>query len=99
MDFIDKTGKDPILLEWWKKAEGERKEGNRKQSIIIFKRNRRNTCVMIRLKFLVDLVSRLSKIPADILVLEKVNNGVDDFIIMDYLEFFKWFTPATLEVL
>jgi len=47
LSFVDSSPKNkkPILLQWWIKAENEKKEHNKKYSLIIFKRDRKKTCI------------------------------------------------------
>jgi hypothetical protein len=99
LDFIDKTGKPPILIKWWDKAEGEREDAGRKETLIIFRRNRRKTCVMIRLHFFADLMGFCGNYHGDRLAYVTHAKGKDNKVILDYKGFFDWFSPATLEVL
>lgn len=46
LDFIDSKKKEPLLLEWWRKAENERKGLGRKWSLIIFQRDGKKPCVV-----------------------------------------------------
>ena len=49
LDLLDKSDglKDTLLLQWWKKAEEERGFAERKHSLIIFRRNRREACIFM----------------------------------------------------
>lgn len=60
IDFSVKVKKKPILFQWWIKAEKERKQHKRKWSIIIFKRDRKETCVFLSKKVF-DIFIRLNK--------------------------------------
>lgn len=50
LTIIDKLikEKDPILIEWYKKLEGELKDHKRKFGFIIFQRDRKNACITFR---------------------------------------------------
>lgn len=46
LDYID-SDKEDVLIKWWEKLEKERNECGRKFSILIFKRDSKQTCMMI----------------------------------------------------
>jgi hypothetical protein len=47
LDFLDRTKGKTQLFQWWAKCEKERKREKRKHSLVIFRRNNRETCVMM----------------------------------------------------
>ncbi len=56
LDLIDSKAKtDSTLIEWWKKAEKEREEAVRKDSIIIFQRDMKNTSIMMGKMFFFNI--------------------------------------------
>jgi hypothetical protein len=48
LDFLDKNKGEPLLLKWWNKAEKERRLANRKYILIIFRRDRHKSCVLLK---------------------------------------------------
>lgn len=40
----------PILLEWWRDAQKKRKEAGRKRTFIVFKRDRKEICILMSRK-------------------------------------------------
>lgn len=98
LDFLDKTGKDTVLLEWWKKAEGEKELAERSETMIIFKRNRRRTCVMLAVGFFGVLEEFIGQWVGKLIEVVDYDKEIK-LVVVDYKEFFNWFTPKTLEVL
>lgn len=47
LDFVDSNKKEPLLMHWWAKAEMECSEAGRKEPLIIFKRDGKQTGVML----------------------------------------------------
>lgn len=52
---IGKRKKKPVLIEWWKKAQKERKKAGRKRVFIVFRRDRKESCLVISRKFFLKL--------------------------------------------
>ena len=48
LDFLDKNKGEPLLLKWWNKAEGERRLAERKYVLIVFRRDRHKSCILIK---------------------------------------------------
>ena len=49
LDKLD-SSKNPILLEWWRKVERERRQTRRKYSFIIFRRDAKQACIVMIVK-------------------------------------------------
>ncbi|KKK58104.1 hypothetical protein LCGC14_3047790 [marine sediment metagenome] len=89
LDFVD-TNKLPLLYKWWEKAEKERKEAKREASIIIFKRDMKNACVMMDADVLHELM-----------LLHSVNNIIIQIkktylIILSLHDFIENVDPSTI---
>ena len=48
--ILAKRKKNPVLIEWWKKAQKERKLAGRKRTFIVFRRDRKQGCIMMSRK-------------------------------------------------
>jgi hypothetical protein len=48
LDFLDKNKGEPILLKWWNKSEKERRLAKRKYILIIFRRDRHKSCILMK---------------------------------------------------
>ena len=55
LSYIDSKQKSPLLRQWWEKAETEREEAGRPETMIIFQRDGRASCVMINTNYFEDL--------------------------------------------
>lgn len=89
LQFVDKlsSSKAPILLQWWKKAEKERKFGKRKNTLIIFKRDRHEICCMISGLLFSKCKNRYNKPLFNFI---NVTLGTKNFIVMRYYDFLGW---------
>ena len=98
LDLLDKkVGKDALLLEWWKKAEEERKFASRKYSVIIFRRNKREACILME-RSLADILE--SECGNDSMLYITVNLKTEDmFDIFLLSDFLNWVSPSTIDLL
>jgi len=48
LDFLDKNKGEPLLLKWWNKSEKERELAERKYILIIFRRDRHKSCILMK---------------------------------------------------
>jgi len=94
LDLLDKkAGKDALLLEWWKKAEEERKFAKRKYSIIIFRRNRKETCVLMDIELYIKLEQQCGDTEKNNIKIEITKNVFEVILLSD---FFDWVSPASI---
>jgi len=100
LDFLDKkTGKDTLLLEWWKKAEEERKYAKRKYSLIIFRRDRKEACILMERSLAGKLEYECGKVPIRWICINLETKDVMKFDIFLLSDFFKWISPAIINIL
>jgi len=90
-----KAGNDALLLEWWKKAEEERKFAKRKYSIIIFRRNKREACILME-RSLADILE--SECGNDSMLYITINLKTKDmFDIFLLSDFLNWVSAETIK--
>jgi len=96
LNFLDKAerSKDPVLFRWWLKAEQERADAKRKWTVIIFKRDRHEKCIMLEYDFFSKLEQENGEWSSD----EVIDVMYEDhnFIIVRYEDFFDWLSPQTI---
>jgi len=99
LSFVDwrfkKNG--PILLQWFEKAEKERKEDGRFGVLLIFKRDRHLRCVMINKDLFVKIKKIRGTSPPTPYATITIGNSLQCFHIMLYSSFFRWMTPETVK--
>ena len=99
LDFLDKkSGKDTLILQWWKKAEEERKFAKRKYSMIIFRRNRREACVLME-RSLSGKLEYEGGIPMQWICISIESKDVMKFDIFLLNDFFIWVSPESIKSL
>jgi len=87
LNTVDSSG-ELILLKWFSKAQKECNEAKKKQVMLIFKRNRKKPCIMMESNFLGFLESSKNKEYME----RQIEICLNEFVIVNYKEFFKWFT-------
>ena len=90
LNFIDKLKGEPLLIKWWKKAEQERKECKRKWSVIIFRRDRHKSCIMLNTSMLKKIESLFGKCPNDFII---IKHKKFNFLILKLDSFLSWVHP------
>lgn len=97
--FVDSltNKKEPILLRWWLKAEKERKLADRKYSILIFKRDRHEKCIMMSAELFVRLESLNGSYINPIVTICTINNPT--LFIISFDLFKQWCTPESIYLL
>lgn len=99
LNIIDTTKNiktKPALYEWWLKAEKQAKEAKRKYILIIFRRDRKEACLMLNEKiFLICNQYSLSEIKYIKTIFKKAKNK--KVIIININDFFKWCPPSTFK--
>lgn len=94
LDMVDKaSGKDTVLLQWWKKAEDEKKFAERKYSIIIFRRNSRVSCIMMEGKLFNIFQNECGEFYSDEIIIYRTKKRLTIITLRD---FFDWVSPATI---
>jgi len=101
LDLIDtpenkNRKKEPVIMEWWKDAQVKRKEAGRKRVFIIFRRDRKNTCIMMsRSSF-----KQLEKINGPMIFppycWNWINYNGKEFMVFTTDHFFGWCDPASM---
>jgi len=87
-----KTQKLPIFIEWWIKAEQERKQHNRKFTFVIFKRDRKQECIAISKDTFQKLVKNNDTPSTDASVLVIIHQKCD-IVLMTLDYFLSWCSP------
>ena len=90
LDFIDKAKGVPILIQWWDKATGERHLAGRKYTVLIFRRDRHKSCIMISGNMFSDLQNWFGDFPKDRI---EINTYKYNLIIIDFEIFLSWCHP------
>jgi len=95
LDFLDKkTGKNTLLLQWWNKAEEERKFAKRKYSLIIFRRNRKEACVLMDIELYIKLEQQCGDTEKNNIKIETIKNVFEIILLSD---FFTWVSPSSIK--
>jgi hypothetical protein len=91
------TNKRNILEEWWIKVEKERVQAKRHYSWVIFKRTRKNRCIMTSQRF----VNQISlELYATRSIPRSITFPTDQLMrIMDFNEFLAWCSPEAIKKL
>jgi hypothetical protein len=97
LSFVDSnTKKGPLLLEWWHKAEIERQEAGRKFTIIIFKRDRHEKCIMMSSKLFLYLEELNNTYTRPILM---TTHDLGTLVILSFDQFKNWCPPESIYLL
>ena len=97
LDILDKySGKKPLLLQWWGKAEEERKSIKRQFSLIIFRRNSRRTCMLMDLKLYNLFQDQCGDFFSDVIFINRVTF---QWVVISLVDFFSWVSPSTIREL
>jgi len=97
LDILDKySGKKPLLLQWWGKAEEERKSIKRQFSLIIFRRNSRRTCMLMDLKLYNLFQDQCGDFFSDVIFINRVTF---QWVVISLVDFFNWVSPSTVKEL
>lgn len=100
ISILDKmhSEKDPMIIKWFEKLQGELKDHKRKLGFIIFKRDRKNACIAFDLKTFKYLKSRNIKKcfyppfgPISIILCYKV-----EFVVFLLEDFLRWCEPESI---
>jgi len=99
LSFVDAmiTKKGPLLLQWWLKAEKERQSANRRFSVIIFKRDRHEKCIMMSSEFFVYLENLNGIFTKPMLMVNQVIGQT--LVIISFDDFKRWCPPESITML
>jgi len=81
LDLIDSKQKEPVLLKMWHQCESDAEKSN-KEPLLIFRRNQRTPCVVMRTKLLNSLIEYFNT------PMSTIKAG--RLTIMGLEEFFEW---------
>jgi hypothetical protein len=90
LDFIDRNRGIPILAGWWEKATDERTLSGRKYTMLIFKRDRHKSCVMISRKMVSNIMDWFGDFSSDEIY---VSTKKYNLVVMDLEVFLSWCHP------
>ena len=99
--WLDKPNgtKDPLLYEWWRKADMERAQQGRCEAVIIFKRTGKRACIMMRARAFGDLHHWCGEYERNTVDIAYGWTGTPEhrFTILDLEQFFMWCSPETIK--
>ena len=90
LDLIDKKKGISILLQWWEKGESERKFAKRKYTIVIFRRDRHESCIFFESKIFNEMLDYFGKFDGVKIIVETKDHK---FIVLKLDEFLDWCNP------
>ena len=90
LDNLPTQKREPVLLEWWRKALKECIEDNRKWPMIIFKRDRSQTCIVISQALYRQLVKKNKLYKYDIIGIAVWDVEI---YVLRFEEFLQWCSP------
>lgn len=100
--WLDKPNgtKDPLLCQWWLKAEQERAQQGRCEAVIIFRRTGKRACIMMRSEAFGVLCSYNDDYPHIAIDIAYGWTGTPEhyFTILDLEYFFSWCPPETIRM-
>jgi hypothetical protein len=94
LDFLDKNRGEPILLKWWDKAEKERKLAKRKHTIIIFRRDRHKSCILINAGLFTKMIDWFGDFSRNYIIIKRnklklIAIELDTFLAWCHPDFFR----------
>lgn len=95
-EFIDRKSGSPLLYNWWKKGEGERKKSERRCTIIVFEKDLRHSCIFMKESCLFKLEKVQNSIPYETENLALIRFKQIDFICTRLDHFLAWLKPSTI---
>jgi len=95
LDFVDNESKKKILLkEWWYKAECEREKAEKLKSAIIFKKDRKDTCLILETEMVGDIETWCDIYPHNMIILDYNDDRFEDnwirLSVIKLTDFFNW---------
>lgn len=93
LDFVDSPSKHPQLWKWWLKAEGERRKSGRKHVALIFRRNRKSKCIMIRSSLFSEIENWCGTYDKQIITFNYENWK---WVVVKFDSFLVWMPPETI---
>lgn len=99
LSILDSDQKEPLLIKWILKAEQEKRKHKRQQILIIFKRDYKNTCIAVSDSFMMEIERHHDVYRKPIISLTNFRRKYrlsDNYIVVDYGDFFHWFRPEIM---
>jgi len=96
LTIIDKQDyhKDPVLLQWWRKIEKERKAAKRKFSLLIFRRDQKVACIVMSYNTFNFLTKRNGVFDNRILSFHfSLAENLSSLVILKLDDFLNWCKP------
>jgi len=94
LDFLDKKKGDPLLAKWWKKARDEQELAGRKYTIILFRRDRHISCILLSLQMARDMEDWFGHTPNESI---QVKTTDFNFVVIKLEAFLNWCHPNFFE--
>jgi len=90
LDFLDKTKGSPLLIKWWEKGNKEMEIANRKYTIILFRRDRHISCIMMGLNMARDMEEWFGFVTEETI---RIQVAGFNLVIMKLTSFLNWCHP------
>lgn len=98
LDLLDSAKKStPLLLKWWRKAQEEAELHKRKETLLIFKRDRHLACVVISAVLSTKLHAEFGKYTGDLLGYFYGKSAEENLVCLLLDDFLEWACPITLQ--
>lgn len=88
LDLIDGKKKVPTIVKFWKQVEKATKEANALTSLLIFERNRKNTSIVIKRKWIAELENYAGEFNGNSIVIN--HNRIPFLVICKLSDFTNW---------
>ena len=96
LDILDSNNKHFTLITWWNKIEHERVRQKRFNNWIIFRRDRKESCLVLTLRHLAEIEQYNGLWPHSLIT---INHNNISIVIIRFEEFLKWCDPETIKLL
>ncbi len=90
LDFIDKKKGVPVLAKWWEKGVKEKELAGRKYTIILFRRDRHISCILLNLQMARDMEDWFGHTPNESIQIKTTDFN---FVVIKLESFLDWCHP------
>jgi hypothetical protein len=98
LTFVDTKRKSLLLFDFWFKAEQDRVAAGRKQSLLVFKRDRFQVCVFFNGSFFWKLQRTYGPLCRNYIRMQSDQEEEGSFIIFLLEDFFNWVDPKSFHL-
>ncbi len=94
---VDKFKNPPVIIGWWRDAQKKRKQVGRKRVFIVFRRDRKQSCIVMSRKFFLKLSEKCGKMMCPpYFGFAWLNWKGTELMVLKVEDFFKWCDPKVL---